>query len=101
MSWSSTIDKKWSSFRKTKIYHSTIKMINSNFVAKTIAVLVIWAIALIPVWIYLILRALIDPIGFWQELATFLVCAISMGWIQAITAFIGFIVSGSIIFDEL
>lgn len=67
-----------------KIYKSLLKFANSNIVAKTIVIAVFWAIALIPTWIYLLLRWFINPIDFWQELAIFLVCSITMGWIQLI-----------------
>jgi hypothetical protein len=61
-----------------------LEFANSNIIVKTIAISIFWVIGLIPVWIYLLLRWLINPIDFWQELAVFLVCGITMGWIQFI-----------------
>jgi hypothetical protein len=101
MSWAIKAEDKWNKFKETITYKKIVKAINSNFVAKTIALIIIWAVALVPVWIYLTIRAFIDPIGFWQELALFFVCAVCMGWIQGILGFFGVILSGSVIFDEL
>lgn len=61
-----------------------LEFANSNIIVKTIAISIFWVIGLIPVWIYLLLRWLINPIDFWQELAVFLVCGITMGWMQFI-----------------
>jgi hypothetical protein len=87
-------------FENNKIIQSIEKFANSNIVAKTIAISVFWAIGLVPVWIYLLIRWFIDPIGFWQELAVFLVCAITMGWIQFILAFIVIILTAKIITED-
>jgi hypothetical protein len=62
---------------------------NSNFVANIVVGIMIWVIALIPIWIYLISRALIIPVGFWQEFALFSVFAILIGWLQAIFIIFG------------
>lgn len=99
--WLDKVNNKWGDFKKTKIYDKIRRAINSNFVAKTLALIVIWVVVLVPVWIYLSIRALVDPIGFWQELALFFVCAICMGWLQGLLGFFGFLASGTVLFDEL
>lgn len=71
-----------------KISKSLLKFANSNIVGKAIVISIFWAVALIPTWIYLLLRWFINPADFWQELAVFLVCGITMGWIQLILALI-------------
>jgi hypothetical protein len=77
------------------------KITNKNWVAKFIVLLIIWPIALIPTWLYMLIRYLISPFGFWQELATFLVCAIFIGWIQVIGLFIAVAMSLVLMFDDL
>ena len=56
---------------------------NSNFVANIVVGFMIWVIALIPTWLYLVARVLTTPAGFWQEFALFCVFAIIIGWLQA------------------
>jgi hypothetical protein len=74
---------------------------NKSWIAKIIVLLIIWPIALVPVWLYLLIRYLISPFGFWQELATFLVCAIFIGWIQVIALILAIGMSLVLIFDDL
>lgn len=62
---------------------------NSNFVANILVGIMIWVIALIPTWIYFIIRALIAPVGFWQEFALFGIFAILIGWLQAVFIIFG------------
>jgi len=73
---------------------------NKSWIAKIIVLLILWPIALVPVWIYLLIRYLISPFGFWQELATFLVCAIFIGWIQVIALVLAIGMSLVLIFDD-
>lgn len=77
---------------------------NSNavlsVVAKTIACVVIWTIGLIPFWLYLIIRWIAGPAGFWQELAIIVICMIVVGWIQVIMGIGAAILSLSIIVDD-
>jgi hypothetical protein len=77
------------------------KFANKNWVAKIIILLFIWPIALIPTWIYILIRWLISPFGFWEELATFLVCALFIGWIQVIGLVIAVAMSLVLILDDL
>lgn len=83
-----------------RISQSLLGFANSNIGAKIIIIPIFWAIALVPVWIYLLIRWLIEPINFWQELAVFLVCGITMGWIQFILLFIVVILSLKIITED-
>ena len=80
-----------------RISKSLLSFANSNIVAKTIVISIFWAIGLIPVWIYLLIRWFITPIDFWQELAIFLACGITMGWIQFILLIIVVMLSLKII----
>ncbi len=85
----------------SRIVQSIKNFANSNFVAKIIAGIVIWGVTLIPMWIYLFSRMLVDPIGFWQELALFAIFAIVLGWLQAILLFLGTAITFLLISDEL
>jgi len=77
------------------------KATNKNWIAKIIVLFIIWPIALIPTWLYMLIRYLISPFGFWEELATFLVCAIFIGWIQVIALVLAVAMSLVLIFDDL
>lgn len=70
-----------------KFKKEVVKFANSNIFVKFILGLVIWVVALIPVYIFFTIRWLIDPMGFWQEMAVFLICAVLFGWVQ-VAAFI-------------
>ena len=72
------------SIAKQKVKKWIHDFVNQNSVAKFLAILIIWGIGLIPAWLYLLTRWLADPIGFWQELALFLVFVVFLGWLQAI-----------------
>jgi hypothetical protein len=87
--------------KQSGIYKSAVKFCNSNFVAKTIVLFTIWAVVFIPVYIYLLIRWAVGPIGFWQELATLVVCGLAIGWVQALFLFFGVVLSMMIIADEL
>jgi len=71
-----------------------------SFIAKAIFTLIIWAIALIPFWLYLVIRLIAEPVGFWQELATVALCIIFMGWFQVMLAFGAAVLTASLIFDD-
>jgi len=57
---------------------------SSNGFLSFIAGIIIWMIALIPTWIFICIRWLINPEGFWQELALIVAAFIVMGWLQGI-----------------
>ena len=71
-----------------------------SFVAKAIVTLVIWFGALIPFWIYLIIRMIASPTGFWQELAIIVICGVVIGWLQVILAVGAFAISVAVIVDD-
>ena len=77
---------------------------NSNafisVVAKIIIAIVIWVGVLIPTWIYLFIRWVADPVGFWQELAIIIICMVVMGWLQVLLAFGGFFLTMAAILDD-
>jgi len=77
------------------------KIINLNIIAKFVIITIIWIIALIPLWLYLLVRLMIDPFGFWQELALFCIFLISVGWLQGVTIFLGGSITFVILTDEL
>lgn len=77
------------------------KATNKSWIAKIIVLFIIWPIALIPTWLYMLIRWLISPSGFWEELATFLVCAIFIGWVQVIALILAIGMSLVLIFDDL
>jgi len=92
------------SLKNHKWMKSFKRFTNSNgflsFVAKAIFTLIIWAVALIPFWLYLVIRMIADPVGFWQELATVALCAIFIGWIQVILAIGAAVLTVALIFDD-
>jgi len=77
-----------------------VKFSNTNFVAKTLTGLLIWFIALIPAYIFFLIRWAVDPTGFWQEIALIIVLAIVAGWVQVGTIFFAVILTLMLIFDE-
>ena len=77
------------------------KFANSNFVAKILVGLFVWSIALIPFYIYLLFRWLIDPMGFWQEFAVVFGFAIAIGWAQGILFFLAIALTIFLIFEDL
>ena len=78
-----------------------VNFCNKNWVAKTIALVIIWAFISIPFDLYLLIRWGLGPEGFWEELAMMLVAIICIGWIQGILLFFGIIITFGIIFDDL
>jgi hypothetical protein len=76
------------------------KFINSNFVAKFLALITFWIIALIPFYLYLFVRSMLEPAGFWQEIALIAVCSIAIGWIQGVFLFIAILTTFSVISDN-
>jgi len=89
------------SLKRNKFVQSLKKFSNSNFVAKILVGLFIWSIALIPFYIYLLFRWLIDPMGFWQEFALIFGFAVVIGWIQGILLFLAIALTLFLIFEDL
>jgi hypothetical protein len=73
----------------------------SSWFAKIIVSLIIWSIALVPTYLYLLVRWGIGPEGFWQELALIITCAIVIGWLQAILLFLAIMTTIVVLVDEL
>lgn len=86
--------------KNSKLVEKITNFFKSNIVSKFIGVIITWIIALIPVWIYLLLRIPIDPVGFWQELALFIVFLIMGGWLQFILIILACAITYSILTDE-
>jgi hypothetical protein len=86
--------------KNLSIVQKALNFANSSFVATIIIIISVWAFALIPTWFYLLCRMLIDPFGFWQELALFLVFFIVIGWLQGLLIFAGSILTLSAIAES-
>lgn len=79
--------------KNTKLYNWIADICNTNFVAKSIVIFIIWGVALIPVDLYLLIRWAIGPEGFWQELALIVAAAVAIGWLQGILLFFAIVLS--------
>lgn len=73
---------------------------NSSFLAKLFCGGIIWIGALIPTWLYLIVRWIASPTDFWQEFAIFMICAIVIGWLQVILAIFAFGLTIALLIDD-
>jgi hypothetical protein len=87
--------------KKSKLYKWVHDLCNTNAAAKIIVSIIIWGIAFIPTYFYLFVRWGIGPVGFWQELALFLVFAFCLGWSQGILMFIAIMLTIGILIEEL
>jgi hypothetical protein len=87
--------------RNSRFSNWLVDFCNKNIVAKTIVVFLIWAVALIPVYLFLIARWGIGPEGFWQELALVVVAAVVIGWLQAIFIFLAIALSLVVICEDI
>lgn len=90
--------------RNLKIVKKFKQITSSNavtdFVGKFVVIFVIWVLALIPIWVYTFFRWLIEPTGFWQELALFGVAFIVIGWLQVILLVFGFALTAIALSDD-
>ena len=86
---------------KNKFVKSIKKFSNSNFVARIVIASSIWLFALIPTWFYFLARWLIDPLGFWQELALLCIFGFLVGWFQIILIFFGLALTFIAVFEVL
>lgn len=74
----------------------------TSLIAKIIVTIIIWSCVLIPTWIYFLIRLIASPDTFWQEFAIVVICMVVMGWLQALLAIGGFMLTMAAIFsDEL
>lgn len=87
--------------KKSKLAIELHKAANSSFVARIIILIVIWTVSLIPTWLYLLTRALIDPFGFWEEIALFALFIIILGWVQFLLAVFGIVMSLVTMFEDI
>lgn len=71
-----------------------------NFVAKTIVTIIIWAVALIPVYVALGLYHLLDPVGFWQMAAFLAISVFFLGGFQVFLGFIALAMTLHLIFEQ-
>jgi len=89
------------SLRRNRFVQSLIKFANNNIVAKATVALFVWLVVLIPTWLYLGVRLLVEPVGFWQELAVLTIFAVVIGWAQFLLFLGGVIFTVSLIFENL
>ena len=90
--------------RNSEIMKSFKKLIGGNafttVVAKLAVTICFWVIALVPMWIYLLIRMVAGPDNFWQELAIVVVCMVIMGWAQVLLAIVAAFITVAIIIDD-
>jgi hypothetical protein len=67
---------------------------------KFLLFLLTWGIALIPTWLYLIVRFLLNPEGFWQEFFLLGLGLYVLGTIQLFMALAGLAVTYFVLQDE-
>lgn len=84
-----------------RIFMKEHKNLFDSAIIKGVSLIIIWLCALIPVWLYLLARWLIAPADFWQEFAVFCVAALVVGWIQIITAVVGFLFSMIVLLEDV
>lgn len=87
--------------KNNKFIQSLKRFANNNIVAKLLIGIIMWIIILIPAYLYFFVRYLIDPFGFWQEVALIVIFFIGLGWIQAILLFFGIALTFILIFEDL
>jgi len=57
-------------------------------------------VVLIPIWLYLIVRWGVDPVGFWQEVVIILICMVTTGWLQVLLLIWGIMLTIGLILDD-
>lgn len=87
--------------KKNKFVQKLKKFANNNVVIKIIIGSIIWIVIPIPAYLYFFVRYLIEPFGFWQEIALFVALCISIGWLQGILLFFGIVLTLVLIFENL
>ncbi len=89
------------SLKRNKSIQSLKKFAKSNIAAKIVVGIIIWIIIPIPAYLYFFVRSLVDPFGFWQEIALLAAFFIGIGWLQGILLFFGIILTLFLIFEDL
>lgn len=84
-----------------KLNKITSSNVYISFVVKTVLMIILWACALVPTWLYLLVRWSIGPATFWQDFAIFVVAAVVAGWLQVLLAIFGFIITFIILFEDV
>jgi hypothetical protein len=74
---------------------------NTNAGAKAIVSVLVWAFALIPVYLYLLVRWGVGPDGFWEELALIVVAVTVIGWLQGFLLFFAIVITLYILAADL
>ncbi len=87
--------------KKNKFVQSLKKFANSNIAAKILVGIIVWIVVLVPTYLYFFVRSLIDPFGFWEEIALLVAFFIGVGWLQGILLFFGIILTLLLIFEDL
>jgi hypothetical protein len=87
--------------KKNKFVQKLKKFTNNNVVFKIISGSIIWIVVPIPAYLYFFIRYLIEPFGFWQEIALFVAFCIGIGWLQGILLFFGIVLTLVLIFEDL
>ncbi len=72
----------------------------SHITVKIVASLVVWSVALIPGYIYLLAFWITSPDTFWQNFALVLVWTFVLGWVQVILAIIAGVMTFAIVFSD-
>jgi len=86
--------------KNNKHVQKLMKIASSNFVGKIVLGFLIWVATLLPTWMYIGVRFLIDPLGFWQEFAIFMTFAIILGLPQFILIVLGIGLLLALIFED-
>ena len=68
--------------------------------AKFLVILIVWAVALVPTWIYLGVKFLMSPEGFWQNLILLILGLYFLGFCQVVLGFFGVIVTFKALTDR-
>lgn len=89
------------SLKKNKFVQSLKKFANNNIIAKIIVGTIVWVVVPIPAYLYFFVRHLIEPFGFWEEIALLAAFFIGIGWLQGILLFFGIALTFLLIFEDL
>ena len=82
-------------------YMKLSRFLNNIFISKIIVLFVVWLIALIPVWIYILINWIASPETFWEGFAVLAICVLVLGLPQTIMIILGGALTIMIILDDL
>ena len=89
-------------FEKSWFYKTiTSKSVRDSFIIKIAATAIVSIVVFIPTYLYLLIRWLIHPVDFWQELATLFVCVFFLGWLQVLFLIFGILGVFTILFEDI